>query len=227
MENILNVVYTIVVVALGWYLVIFKGSIKKYLDEKAKNLATREDISTITTRVEEIKTDFGRRLESYKHGLQYNLQIDTNAIIAFQQKVREALDKVNSVVVEVQVYCWDSQARIGGSEHYISLADIQCNPEEASAPASFWYFRSKLDRLAITESLYLPDAVIQSVKDLAESCGNLGAAEFADQTGAIPPEMNDLAAVYDHGLERAKECQRAIREELRVRPSATETATPE
>src|SRR5882724_11855131 len=40
-----------------------------YLKQKGKNLATKEDVEEITTKVESVKTEFGAKLESFKTNL--------------------------------------------------------------------------------------------------------------------------------------------------------------
>ncbi len=57
------------VAALGVYL-------RSYLGEKAKNLAAKEDIMEITDRIEGVKIDYSKQLESIKNGFQARLQVD-------------------------------------------------------------------------------------------------------------------------------------------------------
>jgi hypothetical protein len=226
METALTALNVAVAAMLLYFAGLLKGFLSKYLDGKGTNLATKEDIGRLTDITEGVRTQFARQLENYKQNLQYDLQIDTNAAIAFRQKARESLEKVNLALVEIQTYCWDSSARLSGSEHYLHFNELQSDTAEVPSPVSFLYFRSKLDRMALTESLYLPDSVVQSVIDLANSVGNLGAAEVAHQTGNLHSKEVDLPAVYNLGLESAKNCQRAIRSELVMRPSKLSVESP-
>ena len=45
---------------------IFKNGAQKYVDKKAENLATEEDIAKITTEVEGVKSEFGNRTHAWK-----------------------------------------------------------------------------------------------------------------------------------------------------------------
>ncbi|MBS1634602.1 MAG: hypothetical protein JST26_01680 [Bacteroidetes bacterium] len=53
------------------YLIFFKS----YFSEKGKNVATKEDIEEITTKVETIKSDFDRQTEYLRHHLQLENQV--------------------------------------------------------------------------------------------------------------------------------------------------------
>lgn len=68
MNNWINVVMdlcTWVIVLVPWLLL--RNSLPGYLEEKARNLARKEDIKEITDRVEAIKADYARQVEFYKH----------------------------------------------------------------------------------------------------------------------------------------------------------------
>ena len=45
---------------------IFKNGAQKYVDKKAENLATEEDVARITSEVEGVKSDFGNRTHAWK-----------------------------------------------------------------------------------------------------------------------------------------------------------------
>lgn len=73
MDNykLISIIIQILLLIGGFYLVFFKS----YFTEKGKNIATKEDIAEITTKVEGIKTDFIRETEHLKHNLQFENQI--------------------------------------------------------------------------------------------------------------------------------------------------------
>ena len=62
-------ILSLIIVAIGIYL-------KQYINEKAKNLATKEDIASLTNIVEEVKFQFAHDLEKIKlkHQLEANLK---------------------------------------------------------------------------------------------------------------------------------------------------------
>lgn len=67
----LQIILEILLIIIGLYLAFFKS----YFQEKGKNLATLEDIGTITQNVESIKTEFIRETERLKLDIQYTNQI--------------------------------------------------------------------------------------------------------------------------------------------------------
>ena len=69
--EILNVISTIAGVVAIILFVVFKNSTQKYVDEKAKNLATIEDMEKITNEVEKVKTDYLQRSHAWKHIFEY------------------------------------------------------------------------------------------------------------------------------------------------------------
>lgn len=64
-----------------------KNFLAPYSGEKAKNLATKEDIGSITDRIESVKTDYARGIEQ----LRSSLQIASNQAISVQDSHRDAL----------------------------------------------------------------------------------------------------------------------------------------
>ncbi len=52
--------------------VIFRNSAQKYVDEKAKNLATIEDTAKITTEVEKVKAGYLQRSHAWKQIFEKN-----------------------------------------------------------------------------------------------------------------------------------------------------------
>ena len=61
-----------------------------YFRKKAENVATKEDISDITDKIEKIKVQYNRQLEFYKASLQLNSQLKTAALDVRLQKHQEA-----------------------------------------------------------------------------------------------------------------------------------------
>ena len=58
--DIARLILDSVIILLGLYLVL----IKSYYSEKGKNLATKEDIKDITDKMESVKLDYLRRIET-------------------------------------------------------------------------------------------------------------------------------------------------------------------
>lgn len=64
-----NYVIALAIIGVGIFL-------RAYLVKKAQNLATKDDISEITTKIEDVKHDYAARLESLRSTMQARLQID-------------------------------------------------------------------------------------------------------------------------------------------------------
>jgi hypothetical protein len=74
----LNVIGSIAGVITVILIVIFRNSIQKYVDEKAKNLATIEDTEKITSEIERIKTEYILRSHAWKHIFEFELEVLQN-----------------------------------------------------------------------------------------------------------------------------------------------------
>ena len=66
-----------------------------YFKEKAKNLATKEDIQEITEKIESIKHDYNKQLEEFKHD--YNKQLEE---FKQEQLIRYKAEIVAKVIAE-------------------------------------------------------------------------------------------------------------------------------
>lgn len=79
----------------------FKSFIPSYLSEKGKNLATKEDIASITDKVESIKTDYAKVIEEIKSNNQLKLaEIDRERNIRKEVylEATEALTRTLNVI---------------------------------------------------------------------------------------------------------------------------------
>ncbi len=84
-----------VVVGSGIIFLFIKHLIPNYLSEKAKNLATKEDIADITDKVESVKTDYAKILEEVRN----NYQLKFAAIEREKNTKKEVyLEAVESIV---------------------------------------------------------------------------------------------------------------------------------
>lgn len=70
----------------------------KYFDKKGENLATKEDISEITNKIENVKHEYARQLESTKTGL--SAQLNTHGFR--YEKEYEVLGELTALLVEVR-----------------------------------------------------------------------------------------------------------------------------
>lgn len=63
----------IIVIGFGAVYLFLKNFLSLYLEEKGKNLATKEDVQVITKKTEEIKIDFQKELDEYTRNSNFRL----------------------------------------------------------------------------------------------------------------------------------------------------------
>ena len=73
MDIIITVLQIIAVLGIGFLAIFKKNYFPKYLEEKAKNLATKEDVEEITDKVESVKTDYEKVIKEIKSNNQLKL----------------------------------------------------------------------------------------------------------------------------------------------------------
>ena len=101
----INFIIELTVIAVGLFLFFtFKNFLPSYFTEKAKNLATKEDIETITEKVEKIKSEFLKDIEFIKADLSYTNQnkfsikaAERDALIETNNKYSEWLNLLLNV----------------------------------------------------------------------------------------------------------------------------------
>ncbi len=68
------IVNVVTLLAVGGVVLLMKYFLPSYLDEKGKNIATKEDIAEITEKVERVKVTLGSRL--HVHQIRYEKEYD-------------------------------------------------------------------------------------------------------------------------------------------------------
>ena len=136
---------------------------KGFFSEKAKNLATKKDISEITEKIESIKSQYAHALEKSKAQLQVLSELKK----AFQSKSLEALIAINDLLVEIHLYCWKEVANRSHNEHY-----VWSNLDDSDEKRGLHYFRVAVDKVKMVHGLYLSE---KSKKSLSELSGTIGA----------------------------------------------------
>ena len=77
---------------------LFGALLGSYFKQKGKNIATKEDVSEITAKIEDVKHEYAQQLESTKAELSSRLEKD-----GFRyQKEYEILSELNSLLVDVR-----------------------------------------------------------------------------------------------------------------------------
>lgn len=104
-----------IVVGAGVVYLIFRHTVASYLQEKGKNLATREDIESITDTIELVKTGYAKVLEEVRSGNQLRL-----AEIERQKSIKKEvfLDAIEALTRSQNVIA--SLMNLSVDEHQIS-----------------------------------------------------------------------------------------------------------
>jgi len=90
-----------VILGAGTVYLIIKSFIPSYLSEKGKNLATKEDIATITDKVESVKTDYAKVIEEIRSNNQLKhagIEREKNIKKEVYLQAVEALTRTQNVV---------------------------------------------------------------------------------------------------------------------------------
>ena len=86
--DVILLVMQVLLLLASLYLIFFKS----YFSEKGKNLATKEDVEDITTKVEAIRSDFDRQTEYLKHHLQLENQVQMLLLTDLKSAITSAYE---------------------------------------------------------------------------------------------------------------------------------------
>lgn len=161
----LLMIYIIVAVAVS----LITTFIVQYISWKGRNLATREDISEITVKIEEAKLNYSEKLEDYKNRL-WEFQYEKGRLYEEFKIKHEILEKV---ILKLNKFGSDAiYHRIYAHNRNIYLALYKLNGSESDrkqyrefqikAEKSYLDFRDQsyeLTALASTIKVYIDDAL--------------------------------------------------------------------
>lgn len=141
-ERILSILGTLglgAVIGAGVVYLLLKSFLPSYLSEKGKNLATKEDVASITDKVESVKTDYAKVLEDLRSNNQLKLaEIEREKNIkkeVFLQAV-EALTRTQNIVATLANLNVDQQIITAGMVNDSGLiAKIQIVGSEKTVKA--------------------------------------------------------------------------------------------
>lgn len=129
METINLILNAVILIAIGLVGLLWKNSLGNYLSEKGRNLATKEDITDITDKVEEVKSSYIIEIEKLKVDLSLLSQKHT---ILFDEKIR-VFKKLQKRLVKFKKYCNASVGTYGVvSEFHENLASLPRNIEKSA-----------------------------------------------------------------------------------------------
>jgi hypothetical protein len=115
----------------GWLLV--KVYFPSYIGEKAKNLATKEDIADITNKIEQVKVEYAKQIELYKSDIwqaqQRHIQMQEEAklkVDVFKKAVADVA-KITDLISIYQIHLSNSEmsAAIAAMAFEIGNQEVQ------------------------------------------------------------------------------------------------------
>ncbi|EHR1015810.1 hypothetical protein KS878_004554 [Vibrio parahaemolyticus] len=213
MENLVIVLNFVVLCAIAIGATIAKSYVPKYLAEKAKNLATKEDIEQITDQVEAIKRQHALELEKAKT----DLNVKSALRQSFQSKSLDALAAIDNLLVEIHLYCWKRLSHYSLNEHY-----VWSNVDTSEENRHFHYYRVAIDKVAMVHSLYLTPKSIESLSNLSGSIGQLSSMELTlineeREQGKLDESLVQMAFDdYTKAIEYIEQCRAELKSELGV-----------
>lgn len=184
----------LLVIAFGLYL-------RHYIIEKAKNLATKEDVASLTKVVEGVKLDFSKELEKTK--LHY--QLEANLKRAFQEESIKALLEINKLLVELMKYCHGKMAERQPNEHY-----MWSNVDDIDPKKHFHYYRVAVDKVIIENGVYLTENIKNELDNLSEIIGNLSSMELYCGNSIHEEEIEMAFDGYSQGFNAVQKCQKNL-----------------
>lgn len=207
----LEIVTLIAVLVIGY---LFKDYFPGYTREKGKNLATKEDIEAITEKIESVKVEYAKSLESVKA----RIQIESALRTAYQQKCLEALTAINGLLVEITLYCWREIAERSPNEHY-----VWSNVDDLPENRGFHYYRVAIDKATMIHGMYLTQHAQDALNTLSNQIGLWSSMELALFMNDPDPIIVESAeSGYSAALASVKECRRSLMQELGLASSANE-----
>ena len=199
----LNVLIIAGIVGLGFFL---KNYLPNYFSEKGKNLATKEDISEITEKIESVKNSFALSQEKVKAELQVKSALQQ----AFQSKCLEALIAINELLVEIHLYCWKQIATRSPAEHY-----VWCAVDNSTEGKGLHYFTVAIDKIAMEHSLYLTSSSNAALSSLSVKIGNISNLEMhLDKSEQDSIFEKSAVSNYQSAIMALQECRRALKKDL-------------
>lgn len=179
-----------------------------YAKKKAENLATKEDIEIITSKIESVRAEYQSHLDRQRS----KLQTEAATIQAFKSKALDAIGEVDNLLVSITIHCWKQLADRSPNEHYVW--DNVHDPED-DHKAGFHYYRVAIDKAILVHGLYLTDEAEASLAKLSESIGMLSSMELALLVDDPAPAIEESAERgYQSGIDAVAKCRGDLMKEF-------------
>ncbi|PKF60186.1 hypothetical protein CW745_16350 [Psychromonas sp. psych-6C06] len=208
MIDVLLIVNIIALVGLAVLTLLAKSFLPSYVSEKAKNLASKEDIASITEQIEGIKNSHAIEIEKIKA----ELDIKSALRQSFQAKSLDSLTAIDELLVEINLYSWKQLAEFSPNEHYVWR-----NVDTLEEGRNFHYYRVAIDKVKMVHGLYLTSNAKNALSELAESIGLLSSMELALSNDPDQAILNSVERGYSSAINEINKCRHNLMAELGVK----------
>lgn len=208
MEIIITILQIFILIGISFLAMFKKNYFPKYLEEKAKNTATKEDVSQITDKIESIKRSYTIEIEKVK------TELDVKAALrqSFQAKSLESLTAIDELLVEINLYSWKKIAERSPNEHY-----VWSNVDTLDENRHFHYYRVAIDKVKMVHGLYLTENAKKALSDLAETIGMLSSMELALSGNPDDPIDKSAESGYTSAISAVNHCRNELMSELGIK----------
>lgn len=198
MELIHGIIDVIILLGIITIVIMLRSYLPSYAKEKGKNLATREDISEITRKVEEVRTQHSAQLEHLKVDL--GLLSKKNDIL-LAEKVR-VFKELQKRLVMFKRYCEASYGDIAGGEFHPRSTDL---PDDYNKSALVHL--TAIHYLVEENFIFLSDHARAILSDFDSKMSLMCSMELAIlDTNYDPLVMKGVPDAYESAIKRIDEC---------------------
>ena len=206
MDEIILILQILILLSVGC-LFLFRKYLFSYSAEKGKNLATKEDISEITKKVEDVKSEYVMELEKLKVDLAL---LSKKHDILLDEKIR-VFKKLQKRLVEFKRYCEAALGTYGDRGEFHPNLDVL--PQEIDK-ASLQHLTA-LHEIEQKDFIFLSEQSRSILSELYQECSMMCSMELAIYGNEKDSNtMNSVPRVYSSAMKKIDECLLSLYEEL-------------
>lgn len=206
MDKIIIGLQILILLGIG-SLFLFRKFFVSYSSEKGKNLATKEDIDSITRKVEEVKAEYINRVEHLK--VELALHQKKNDLL-FGEKIR-VFKKLQSQLVGFKKYC----EACHGSYGRVSEFHPNLNSLDSDVGKSILFHITKLHEIEQEDFVFLSERSRLALVDLTGELSSLCSMELALRSDDPHPAIIEGASsTYESAIDKIDQCLQSLFEEL-------------
>jgi len=186
MDILITILQIIALLGIGFLAMFKKNYFPKYLEVKAKNIATKEDIEEITDKVESVKTDYAKVIEEIKSNNQLKLS---------------EIEREKNIRKEVYLQAVESLTRYLNT--IANLPNININEQDIT--------RRITDDSGVIAKVQIVGSE-STVKSVTEIMGNIGATilELILERGSLVQRKNHIDILDNLRSKSQSEIERYI-----------------